>query len=365
MRVGIGRSWFPASSTRRASIACGCAALLAAVGFAQAAPQTQASNQPVARTYSIQGSLRLTSNSPAPELIKVELKKFSGEVVAATYTHENGEFRFAGLPGGIYLVAIEEEGFEPILERIELRADTERRLLFYLREPAKPSDGSVKEPSVSARELALSSSAAGALRKGRAALFVEKHPAESLEHFNNLVREAPTFYEAHFFRGLALSELRRMDEAESSLRKAIEQSGQTHLQSFLTLASLLSNQKRYAEAEPLARRSTELDAASWLGYFEMARALHGVHRFEAALKAAETVRAMRPDFPKLYLLLINIHIRRGDARQVLAAMDEYLRLVPQGPMSDNVRAERTKLLENMARSSQGTPPAADPPPPCR
>lgn len=365
MRVGKGRFWLSIRSTRRAAITWGCAALLAALGFAQAAPQTQAPSQPVAHSYTIQGSLRLTSNSPAPELIKVELKKFSGEVVAATYTHENGEFRFAGLSGGIYLVVIEEEGFEPIHERIELRTDTERRLHFYLREPPKPSDGSSKAAAVSARELALSHKPGEALRKGREALFVKKDPGESLEHFNKLVREAPAFYEAHFYRGLALSEMGLLDQAEASLRKAIEQSGQTHIQSFLTLASLLSNHKRYAEAEPLARKGTELDAASGLGHFELARALHGVHRFDEALKAAETAKGLRPDFPKLYLLLINIHIRRGDARQVLAAMDEYLRLLPQGAMSDNVRAERKKLLENMARARQSKRPVADPPPQSR
>lgn len=365
MRMRMGRFWLFTWSIRRAFLACACAALMAALGPAQAAPQTQAPSQPVARTYSIQGSLRLTSNSPAPELIKVELKKFSGEVVAATYTHEDGEFRFAGLSGGIYLVVIEEEGFEPIHERIELRADAERRLQFYLREPARPSDGSAKELSVSARELALSSSAAGALRKGREELFIKKDPGKSLEHFNELAKEAPAFFEAHFYRGLALSEMGLLDQAEASLRRAIAQSGHSHIQSFLTLASLLSNHKRYAEAEPVARKATELDTASSVGHFELARALHGVHRFEEALKAAETAKALRPDFPKLYLLLINIHIRRGDARQVLAAMDEYLRLAPQGPMSDNVRAERKKVLENMARSGQSKRPMADPPPQSR
>jgi tetratricopeptide (TPR) repeat protein len=345
-------------------IAGACAALWAAPGFPQATGQTQTQTQtptptqPAAQAYIVEGSLRLYStNDPAPEMIRVELKKYSGETAAATFTREFGEFRFVNVAGGIYLLVVEEEGFEAIHERIELRGpDTRRRFQFYLRELVTARDASTRDASVPARELALSQKAASALRRGREELFVKNNPSGGLEHFNKLAKEAPDFYEAYFYRGLALSGLGRMEEAEMSLRQAIEQSGEKHVASLVKLASMLSNQKRFAEAEPLARKSTELDATAWLAQFELARALHGLNRPEDALRAAEAAKALRPDFPKLYLVLINIHIRRGDSRGVLAAMDEYLRLVPQGAMSDTVRAERKKLLEGMSRPAQNKPP---------
>lgn len=356
-----------ARGIRRSFMVGACAFLWAAPGFPQPTGQTQsptAPTQPAAQTYLVEGSLRLFStNDPAPEMVKVQLKKYSGETAATTFTRDYGEFRFDNLAGGVYLLVVEEEGFEAVREKIELRGpDYRQRFQFYLRELVAAQYASERDPSVSARELALSQKASSALRKGREELFVKNNPAGGLEQFNRLAREAPRFYEAYFYRGLALSALRRMEEAEASLRQAIEESGEKHVPSLVNLAAMLSNQKRFAEAEPLARRGTELDPASWLAYFELARAQLGMNRPEDALRAAAAAKGLRPDFPKLYLVLVNIHIRRGDSQGVLAAMEEYLRLVPQGGMSDTVRAERKKLLESMGRPAQNRPPAENRPP---
>ena len=317
-------------------------------------PSPRAGSEPLGTgSYSIRGSLRHADDHPA-EMVKVHLLQLSGEPVTMAFTRPNGEFEFRSIPSGVYLIAVEEDGFEPIQERIDARVASRVQLHFYLREKMKFGAVPVS-PSVSARELALSPTAAEELRKGKEQLFEKKDPAKGLKHFEKLASEAPDFYEAHHFRGLALSSLKRPQEAEAALREAIAGSGGTYASSHVALASLLCNQKRYAEAEPLARRGIELDPDSWQGHFELARALDGQNRPDEALLSVQVVRQRQADFPELFLLLVNIHLHRNDAQGVVAAADGYLKLAPGGPASDKVRETRQKVLAQVPSASARPP----------
>ncbi len=347
---------------RLIGLTAACAALLAAPAAAQAPtpPSASTSTEPT-RTYVISGMLRLASTNQGADMIRVELKRFTGESVNTAFTNSTGQFEFGGLTGGEYVLEVIEEGYEPIRESIELRGSLRAMVTLYLRAPLKLGQGSSSAPSVPARELALSPKAAEALQKGRQELFDRKNPAASLKHFQRLAKEAPDFFEAHYFIALALAETGRSKEAEDSLRLSIQQGGESHALSLVTLASMLSNQQRFAESEPLARKAVALDPDAWPGHFELARSLLGLNRADEAHRAAQAALEKKKDSPDLHLLLADICIRREDAQGLLAALDAYLALQPQGPMSDRVRATRQQLLENMAQA--GAAPAPKPPPP--
>ncbi|MGH9795273.1 MAG: tetratricopeptide repeat protein [Candidatus Acidiferrales bacterium] len=325
-------------------------------------PGPAASSGPV-RTFMIRGSLRLASNNQAVEMIKVELKKFTGEVVSVSYTRSNGEFEFGGLTGGNYVIVVDEEGFEPINESVELRNTLRSGVYLYLREPLKLGGEAPASPTVSARELALPSKAVGELRKGKEELFAKSNPEKSVEHFAKLAELAPDFYEAHYYLGFAYARLGRVAEAETQLLACIAGSGQTHEDSYVSLASLLSNQQRYKEAEPFARKATELNPERWDGQFELARALGGVNRLHEALQVAKVVQEMNPGFADVHLLMANFHIRRGDRRSLVGALDDYLKLRPEGPASEQARATRRQVLEAMRRANAEPQPERVPPPP--
>ncbi|MCI0621857.1 MAG: tetratricopeptide repeat protein, partial [Acidobacteria bacterium] len=150
-------------------------------------------------------------------MIRVNLKKYTGEVVSTTFTRSNGEFEFTSLHGGTYLITVVEEGFEPIEERIEIFTASRPAVLLFLRRPTEPVGTAPDGPSVSARELALPSKAAGELRKGKEELFAKGNPEESVKHFAKLAELAPDFYEAHYYMGFAYARLGRVAEAETQL----------------------------------------------------------------------------------------------------------------------------------------------------
>jgi tetratricopeptide (TPR) repeat protein len=333
--------------------------LLPALAAAQAGPPVSSGSRIPETT--IRGALRLASNHQGVEGIRVELKQFTGETVSVVYTNSNGNFEFLGVPSGAYVLEVAEKGYEPIRESVEVRHTSRMGLLLFLREAPGTAENAPAAPVVSARELALSPSAAEWLRKGRLELFARNNPKASLQHFQKLLKQAPHFYEAHYYLGLAYLNSDRLPEAETELRTAITGGNESHAPSYITLASLLSNQQRFADAEPLARKAIALEPARWPGHFELARSLLGLNRAKEAYQSAQEALEKKKDSPDLHLLLAEICIRRQDARGLLAALDAYLALEPKGPMSDRVRATRKQLLENMAQA--GAPPPAEQPPP--
>src|SRR6202035_2797945 len=107
-----------------------------------------------------------------------------------------------------------------------------------------------------------------------------------------------------------------------------------------SLATILSDTKRYTEAEALARRGISVDASSGRGPFELARALTAMKKTDEAEKSAQKSRDLMPDNPPVYLLLANIHIQRKDYPALVRDLDDFLRLAPIGPEADQARKTR-------------------------
>src|SRR5207245_1205405 len=197
-----------------------------------------------------------TDNHPA-EAVKVDLRRSSFEPVTTVFTRSNGEFEVSGLASASYLLLVEEQGYERVQQTVELNLSDGRGLLLYL----KKADAERPSPlghTVSVRELSLSPKAHNAFRMGVERL-VKKDPAGSLVHFQRAVAELPSYYEAYHQMGLAYLRLGQAAQAEQAFQKAIDLSQSRYPEALFGLASLLSNHRRFSEAEPLARRGLDLD----------------------------------------------------------------------------------------------------------
>src|SRR5437899_11646947 len=97
--------------------------------------------------------------------------------------------------------------------------------------------------------------------------------------------------------GLVYMRLGRAAEAEQAFQKAIALSQSRYPLALFGLASLLSENNRFSEAEPLARRGLDLDCTSWYGQFELARALMGLNQLDAAQNSAHEARTRQRAFP--------------------------------------------------------------------
>ena len=95
-----------------------------------------------------------TDNRPA-EGVKVDLRCSSFEPLTTVFTRSNGEFEVSGLASASYLLLVQEQGFEPVQQTVELDLSPGRGLLLYLKR-ADSERPSQLGHTVSVRELGIS-----------------------------------------------------------------------------------------------------------------------------------------------------------------------------------------------------------------
>lgn len=323
--------------------------------------QTRRSPESTVRTYQLRGSVRSAFNDLAIEMVRVDLKMFTGETVSSSITRSNGEFEFSGLRSGEYYLEISHHGYEPLRERIEVM-NTSRAGIFLFIKPLDAPQVS-KDPAVSARELAIPRKATDSFNKGMDQLLL-KHAAEaSLRHFDKAISLLDTYYEAHHMRGIAYFQLGRFEEAEREFRTSLEKSGNQYPEPYFGLAALLMAQNNYTAAVDSIRQGLAIEPNSWRGHLELARAQMGLSQIPEAAASIERARQIKPDFPDIHLISANINMRRQDGPALLRDLDEYLKLKPEGPQADQAKKMRDAIRMRMAaaETQQGTPPPAKKP----
>ncbi|GEM_PF-1165578 len=359
---------WPLATRRCGLLAVGCQLIaLFALLPLDALAQTTRRNTPdtTVRQYVIRGSVRNSANDMTLEMVKVDLKRFTGETLFSAFTRSNGEFEFVSLSGGEYIIEINHPEFEPFRETIQLMNTSRIGVMLFLK-PATPNGPVPAGGAVSARELTIQQNHNGAYRSFQKGIerIGRKDIAGSLRHFEKAAAEMPGYYEALHMKGVAYFEMGQLKEAEDAFQMAIRVSDSHFAQPYFALAALRTSAKQYAEAEAHARAGVNIDDRAWRGQYELARALMGQNRVAESWTAIQRARELNPEYPEIYLVSANINMRRQDSVALIKDLDEYLRLEPAGPYSEQARKMRDAVRARMA--AQGAPKSAGattPPPP--
>ncbi len=307
--------------------------------------------EPAVRTANIQGYVRYASTEKPAEMAKVELRRFSGELVALEYTRSSGEFRFFNIAAASYVLSVSQDGYLPVQETVDISLGPRMGLLLYLREIKEPETEASGEV-VSVRELSIPSKARTAFRRGLELAYQKQDTTGGMKYFNRAIRELPGYYEAYYEKGMLHIQLGQYQEAEQAFRKALELSDNQYAKAHFGLAGLFSTMERFADAEASARKGLELESTSWQGLFELGRALLGLGRTADAEISVKAAQQSNPDYPPVYLLLANVHIRQQNYRALLDDLDEYLKRQPDGQDSDRARKLRERVRQSLANQTR-------------
>jgi len=306
--------------------------------------------------YSIRGTLLDAANARGLDGVKVELHEVGGSSVASAFTGSSGEFTFNDLRSGSYEIVVNETGYQPINQQISVE-DSVFGLQVWLRKLNAPP-GESAGPVVSVRELSIPRKAHELMQKGLMLLYANSDYRGSIAQFQRAIKEYPGYYEAYAEIGVAYMELGDAASSEEALRKSIDVSDQRFADAYFVLANLYVNAKRFADAEPVARKGAELDNSSWKGHFQLASALYGLERDAEAETEAQAAARLQPDEAESHLLLANIHIRMHKYPAVLEDLNAYLKLDPNGANADQARHIRDQIqtaLEKAQAAAQATP----------
>jgi len=314
-------------------------------------------------SLSISGFVTEADSDARLENATVELHAFSGATVGTAFTNGNGEFEFANLRPGSYVLVVKTIDGQTTTQAVDLvsgsafglEVDVQRQPEASHRRPAP--DG---RPTVSVRDLAVPEKAQEALAKGMQLLYRKSDFSGSLKEFRRAIKAYPDFAEAYAQMGVAYAQSGDTRASEEALRKAVAL-GQDRLPAaFWVLAGVLSGEQRFSEAEPMARKAAGLAPRSWQSNFELARALLGLNRAPDAEGPAQAAVRAQPNNPLPYLMLANVHGQLRKYSAQLADLNQYLRLAPMGPYAAEVRVRRDQIEQFLAKSAS-LPPTPQPP----
>jgi tetratricopeptide (TPR) repeat protein len=303
--------------------------------------------------FSIGGSLRDESTKQTMGSILVTLEQNSGTPINSAFTREDGDFEFDGVGNGDYILEIDAKDYEQVRQTVTINGASRMGISIFLSRQVK-STVPPMQLSISAHQLSVPHKAHDEFEKGMSLIYLKSDYHGAITQFQLAIKDFPTYYEAYAEEGGAYYQLEAMGQAEEALRKSIELSSGQYADADFTLAAILSDTKRFEDAETAARKGISVDSSSWRGPFELARALTALKKIDEAEKTAEKSRDLMPDNPPVYLLLANIHIQKKDYPALKRDLDDYLRLAPTGPEADQARKTR-EHVQGILNASTGTP----------
>lgn len=309
-------------------------------------------------SFEVSGEVRDDADDQPVEGARVQFKMTSELVVfPVAFTSPTGVFRFTEVRSGEYYLLAEREGYSPARVRVIIAAHGDQVIIRMHRLTKAARTGPVEPTSV--HQLGVPTSARDAFDKGVKLVGAKSDFRGGIAQFQRAIDIYPDYYEAYAQLGAAYDHAGDAALAEAALRKSVEMSSGKYAEPMYLLAELLNEREQFAEAEQVARRATDLEAAFWRGHFQLARGLAGLKRNVEAEASANKARELNPDNPDIYLLLSNLHMRSRNYPSLVKDLDAYLRLAPNGPASEQARKMRDqvkKALEAEQKQSVGAPP---------
>jgi Carboxypeptidase regulatory-like domain/Tetratricopeptide repeat len=268
----------------------------------------------------------------------VNIRSLTGGPFISILTDWSGRFRVPGLDPGMYEIVVEEPGYEASRVTLQLLRGPSPPLELHLR-LSNPSPAPRTDYTVSVRELRIPLKARSAFEKGLQRL-AKNDAAGGRTQFERAATAFPNYYEAYYHIGVAELRLGHEQEAAQAFQKAIDLSGGRYAWAQFAMGLLLCRRGEYTEAESVIRQGLDVDGSPATGHLFLSIALFHLNRLEAAEKSAREALLRKPGLAWAYLLLADVHSRRGEHGMQLHDLDAYLKLEPDGPSSQQVREFR-------------------------
>jgi tetratricopeptide (TPR) repeat protein len=179
--------------------------------------------------------------------------------------------------------------------------------------------------------------------------------AGGMGHFQRAIAAFPDFYQAYYSMGVAQRQLHQEAQAMESFQTAIDRAGgQCPLAEF-AVGLRLAERHKLAEAEAVLRRALQHDTSYAKGYLYLGGVLHHLDRLDEPEKCAREAEKRDPELAPAYLLLANIHARKGDKQEELRDVEKSLRANP-----GEARQDAREVYEQLQKQLHQGPAALRP-----
>ena len=281
------------------------------------------------REYYFYGKVVDTEKKPVAD-VEIRLRDVETSRGYTVKTNKDGEFKFAGLPHGVYKVTFRKEGFAVKEDewRFEAAQDTMQKVeipdvtlvsqeLVQKTEQMKNTEAEIKAAADKIRNKDYE----GAVAQLKA--FLEKNPQDA---------------NALYFVGIAYSRMNRFPDAVEALTR-VTQLVPNFPPAYFELGVCMQRQGDQPKAVEYYQKNLELDPANADSAYNAGLILFKLSRIDEARIAFDKALKMRPDDPDVLEMAARCSINAGDFGQALGYLEKALAGVKD--------PEKIKFLEDL------------------
>lgn len=313
----------------------------------------------IAQNSLLRGKVRVSSGAVVNNAT-VELRGSTGAVVGQAFSRNDGDFSFPRLSPGEYEVYVTMSGYEPVLQRVELR-DSMRlsgasdavseivniEIILHPRaEPALAAPGTSFAQDVPKVARDAYVKGISKIREGKS--------EEGIVFLREATGEFHDYFDAHLALGFEFYKLGKDSEALEALERARQINDKISIV-YYAFGQVMVRQQKFRAAEYAFGKAAELNDSHVNAHFN-----HAVALIEVAMRTKEPAeiktllanadreldRSWDLSGKKLntvFLQRARIHEERGDKAAAARALESYLKAEPDSKDAARVREAIAKL----------------------
>jgi len=298
---------------------------------------------------SIVGRIRITPGNEIKSPILVTLSS-RGETVNSVYSDSEGNFGFSGLPGNLYHLVINEEGYLPVQEDVSVDPVTTSMKLVTI--DLVPSQVRQKaSPSIKGGNTRLTGSNqyAQQIPKGARKQFEkgvrsdnDGKADDAIRYYQKALELAPEFYEARNNLGSDFLAKSRFPEAQQQFEQVVKVNP-SDAAAYFNLGNLFLLTQQFDKGQQWVEQGLSKQPDSAFGHFLQGSLYARSGRPVQAEASLRRCLELDPIMSKAHLALVNLYLQQRRSDDAAAELRAFLKAFPDDPFAPRAKQVLQKL----------------------
>ncbi len=254
------------------------------------------------REYSLYGKVLDVQKNPL-EGVEISIRDVGTNRSFSVKTKKDGEFKFSGLPHGVYKVTFKKEGYGVKEDEWKFEAPQESVQKVQIPDVILMSQAQIQEQA-HVKEM-----------QGATQEVVEKIKQNDFDGAIALSKKAlekdPKNTNALFLMGISYAKKKMYQEAIDSLTQ-VTQMTPKFAPAYFELGVCYQQQNDLEKALEFYQKNLDLDPSNVVGAYNSGLILFGLNRIDEALAKFEKALSLKPDDPEFLEMAGRCYINKGD-----------------------------------------------------
>lgn len=298
---------------------------------------------------SIVGRVRIVPGNEIKSPVLVTLSS-RGAMVNSVYTDSEGNFGFSGLPGNLYRVVINEEGYLPVQEDVSVDpVTTSMKILTINLVPSEANPKSAPPIKGGNTRLADSNQYAQQIPKGARKEFnrgvrsdKDGKSDEAIRYYQKAIELAPEFYEARNNLGSDLLAKSRFPEAQQQFEQVIKVNP-SDAAAYFNLGNLFLLMQQFDQGQHWVEQGLSKQPDSAFGHFLQGSLYARSGKPDQAEAALRRCLELDPVMSKAHLALVNLYMQQRRSDDAASELKAFLKAFPDDPFAPRAKQVLQKL----------------------